>query len=1092
MNQASLSEAEQIFGAPLDDAELAAIHGLVEKHRANATTTQQLAIDASRLVTASQERLARQSEAGFFKRLVHAVSGKTAENQALNQADLLRMQRLAWHYLQQLQQQNLITAQAIAVIRNNLGTMNEVIIETRDFLEQAVDRIDQRLRHVENTSSFSTWALSIEANKRRFAPIPKTLLVLRLAYDFLRKHPGAVLADHDVGNYLVTTLEKLGVNCDDTVRLLDFINDLIDQIGVVGLDQYRATVALSTDAHVIASAHVQQSISGVGFTALYFLADHYEKIADLIGDPEVCASDAAREKIVGKFFGQALNGLDATYRIRDLICEIIGGGQLAIAVYRDQHGLDVPPEGPDPDPDADAAAASARIALVSSLPDIRAHSVLDACSPQARRDYLLLLALCVDNAAALNRPALEFIALLADHAGAPELCQDVLALADDPRKALHGQPIMQALLYDEDKKATWLLDAFFLLTLAHKPIESPAIQRVLGLLKPAGLKDKLPNLLLTVTSEDPAAVLDAARQLSASTQGWKNVVRYRSLRFEACYAEVLQPLNRASWASVLTTLEMSSLSMKAMDHAFYMPSSDGGLLSGLTDKAAAAACRLGRRSALASLNEFRKKARSLLSEHQSALYAANSRIARWQLPELAFSDDIAHSDYVLDDATDNADWGDQFQRYHRQVEHTLEAFSSACSEAAEQLGFFVQGDFDSSVIAIKAHKRAQRQHQQALERLDRQSVAIVKDGAPCRLSLEWQRVEQPPCDAEKITHICTDGKVWLVVASIDARDRFYRSEDGSRWQEVRLDAPGREVSLNRLEVVNGVWIAWNRSWSRGPRPEGFYYSRDAMNWQHSAGPAPANNSSLSLDGGHLSYRDIVFFNGMWLWTATTLRRYSYVDKGFFADTTKSGSYAHTLVFSGADLAGPWELWDQAPSTDEGVVMEKVLALPGRNGLLALCNYDWSYMRDKKKPEQPPFVMHYGAARAWKICDWEGSARATAFSSASVHLGSSGGLMCLASELFSSDKGYAWTHRDTPLHIDQCFALQGLSLMTSGSGAAMLVSQDDGLSFQELRLEEGHWRHLAANDTNLLAVYSENRHEETMLRLGRYRYLTPQS
>ncbi|KVF21816.1 hypothetical protein WJ07_18060 [Burkholderia vietnamiensis] len=1087
MNQASLSEPAEIFGAPLDSSELAAINALVEKHRANATVTQQLAMDASRLVTASQERLARQAEAGFFKRLTHAVSGKTSENQALNQADMLQMQRFAWHYLQQLQQQNLITAQSIAVIRNNLGTMNEVIIETRDFLEQAIDRIDQRLRHVENNTNFNNWALNIEANKRRFAPIPKNLLVLRLAYDFLRQHPGAMLTGRDVGNYLVTTLEKLGVNCDETVRLLDFINDLIDQIGVVGLDQYRAAVALSTDSHHIDSAYIQKSISGVGFNALYFLADHYEKIADLIGDPDLCASDAAREKIIAKFFGQELNGLAATYSIRDLICEIIGGSQLAIAVYRDQHGLDVPPEAPAPE----AEAVPEQIALVSSLPDITAHSFLDACgSQQAKRDYLLLLALCVDNAAALNGPASEFVALLADHAGMPELRQDVLALADDPRKALHCQPIMHALLDDENKKATWLLDAFFLLTLAQKPIESPAIKIVLGLLKPANLKDSLPNLLAMVNGEDPTAVLDAAGKLNADTQGWKNVVRYRALRFEASYSDVLKLLSVAGWANLRLTAEFSSVPMKAMEYSFYMASSDGGFLSGLADKAGSAAYGLGRRSALSSLNELRKKARDFLSEHRSALYTANSRIARWNLPGFEFSDNIPYSDYVLDDSTDNEDWGDQFQRYYNEVDHTLNAFSSACTEAAEQLEFFVNGDFDSSVIAIKERKRAEWQQKQALEQLEKQSVAIVKDGEPCLLGLEWQQVAQPPCEAEKITHIRTDGKIWLVVASIDSKDHFYRSEGGLQWQEVRLDAPEYDVSLDKLEIVNGVWIVWHRVW-RGSRPAGFYYSRDALSWQRSAGPAPANNSNLSLNDGHLSYQDIVYFNGMWLWTATKYRRYSYVEKGFFSDTTKSGSYAQTVVFRGADLAGPWEPWDQTPRTDEGVVIERICGLPGRNGLLAFCKYDWSYMRDKKKPEQPPFVMYYGAAKAWQKCDWDSSSRYTASSTTSVHLGSGGGLMCVAGELFTSDKGYAWTHRDTPIHIGQCFALRDLSLITSSSGGTMLVSQDDGLSFKELRMEDGHWNHLAANDTNLLAVYYENRHEETVLRIGRYRYL-PQS
>jgi hypothetical protein len=93
---------------------------------------------------------------------------------------------------------------------------------------------------------------------------------------------------------------------------------------------------------------------------------------------------------------------------------------------------------------------------------------------------------------------------------------------------------------------------------------------------------------------------------------------------------------------------------------------------------------------------------------------------------------------------------------------------------------------------------------------------------------------------------------------------------------------------------------------RARGPEGCYYSHDALNWQHSAGPAPANYSNLSLNDGHLSYQDIVYFNGMWLWNATKYRRYSYVERGIFSDTTKSGSYAQTLAFCGADLAGPWE------------------------------------------------------------------------------------------------------------------------------------------------------------------------------------------
>ncbi len=58
------------------------------------------------------------------------------------------------------------------MIRNNLGTMNDYIIETRDFLEQAVDKINHRLEHVENNTSFNSWLLRIEANTLMATQIP--------------------------------------------------------------------------------------------------------------------------------------------------------------------------------------------------------------------------------------------------------------------------------------------------------------------------------------------------------------------------------------------------------------------------------------------------------------------------------------------------------------------------------------------------------------------------------------------------------------------------------------------------------------------------------------------------------------------------------------------------------------------------------------------------------------------------------------------------------------------------------------------------------------------------------------------------------
>jgi hypothetical protein len=1077
MNATSKAEQEQVFHAPLEREEIEAINALVSKHKSNAALTQQLALDASKLVATSQDRLAKQTGAGFFKRLGSVISGKTGENQLLNQMDMLQMQRFSWHYLQQLQQQNLINSQSIAVIRNNLGTMNDCIIETREFLEQAIDKIDRRLRHVENNVSFNSWSHGIEANKRRYKSLPKTVLILRLTYEFMLHHQDVQLTEHDA-NYLITTLGKLGIDCDEEIDLLSFISELIDQIEVIGIDQYRQMITLAFDEHVVDSDFIQKNISGTGFNALYFLSDQYDKINDLISDEELCNSDEAREKLISKFFGNEFANLATVYSIRDLMCEMIGGGQLAIDVYKEVHGLHVIHEeiAEEQLPEA--------VTLVSTLPDIRRHTFFDSqASDESKRRYLLLFALCLENSAALNRPSLEFITLLSEKAGFPGMQEDILRLADHPRKQLEYVPVMQELLDDNDKQYTWLFDAFFLLALAQKSIENPQIKVVLGALKPVQLKEYLPNLLLILNGNEDSAILDAASKLAAHTDAWKNVIRYREQRFEQYFAGTLKQLNTASWESIQLLMELSGIYTKSMEHAFFCSFSDGSLMSNLADKAAFALCTQGRKSVLSSLNSFHKKAASHIAEYGSLLRQANHMISRWNHPAFEFANTMYRNDFDLDNSASNDDWGDQFQHYYQKIDDTLNAFSSTCSDAMRQIEFFTKGDFDQSVLKIREQKRADYLRQQQQEKLEKQSVTIIKEGREYLFSIEWENIRNPPCKLDDIKHIKTDGKIWVIVAMLDNDEVFYRSEDGLQWQEVKIDTPDITLYFDKISVVNGVWMIKNRCLRSGTREEGVYYSSDAITWSHTAAPQAAGNEKLSLGNGRLIYKDIIHFNGMWLWFVEKYQKYNYVEKGFFSDSTKTDDYSSAIVFCADSLAGPWRRWDQTPRLSEGVEVKAFCALPGQAALLAFCEYNSSYTRNKKRPETSPFVMYFGLRKEWQNCSWGGEANFYGDSPLIVKLNDK--LVYFGRrEIFTSDKGYEWSQQQVDMYAEEHFSLQDVSLFTSRNGSELRLSQD-ATSFKEITLDEGVWRHMVANEDGILAVYYPNQHEEIVLRVGRY-------
>jgi hypothetical protein len=88
------------------------------------------------------------------------------------------------------------------------------------------------------------------------------------------------------------------------------------------------------------------------------------------------------------------------------------------------------------------------------------------------------------------------------------------------------------------------------------------------------------------------------------------------------------------------------------------------------------------------------------------------------------------------------------------------------------------------------------------------------------------------------------------------------------------------------------------------------------------------------------------------------------------------------------------------------------------------------------------------------------------------------------EILTSNKGYEWSLQETTLHIDEHFALKDLSIFTSRNRSSIYLSQDTK-TFKELTLEDGHWSFLIPNEKGILGVYFANRHEETVLRVGRY-------
>ena len=75
MNSNVENPQQHAFLASLEEDEQRAVEARINQNRGNNALTQRMALDASRIVSRSQERLRKQADAGFFKRFIGAISG---------------------------------------------------------------------------------------------------------------------------------------------------------------------------------------------------------------------------------------------------------------------------------------------------------------------------------------------------------------------------------------------------------------------------------------------------------------------------------------------------------------------------------------------------------------------------------------------------------------------------------------------------------------------------------------------------------------------------------------------------------------------------------------------------------------------------------------------------------------------------------------------------------------------------------------------------------------------------------------------------------------------------------------------------------
>jgi hypothetical protein len=322
--------------------ELAAIDQLLEPKLGWATTryaeAHQLALDATRLLSCTNDRLEEYKSKGFFKRAWYRLSGKTGDIQRANQSDLMEAQKIGWRYLEVLNERDLLQAQSIISIRNNLLTLATKEEETRRQVTRLAEkvyerfvRLEDRVDKLEAAQQIHAWLLTIRTNDYD-EKFPPHLRMLRVVNDFIALKPGAW--NMMELKYLQTALREADVEWKRELSLEDFVDEVVNEIGGASFSTFEHLL-LGTDKARILPSFVQENVAVPSYLALFEIASTYSTSSatiDVLREELKIERSEAIKRVLRAFMLKQGIDLRVRMQLRWLAIELLDCMQLARAL----------------------------------------------------------------------------------------------------------------------------------------------------------------------------------------------------------------------------------------------------------------------------------------------------------------------------------------------------------------------------------------------------------------------------------------------------------------------------------------------------------------------------------------------------------------------------------------------------------------------------------------------------------------------------------------------------------------------------------------------------------------------------------------
>ncbi len=321
---------------------------------------EQIALDVTRLLSCTSDRLESYADQGFMKRCWGTLCGKKGQMMRANQTDLIEMQKYGWRYLELLNERDVLLSYSIITIKNNLNTLAVANMELYEKVDgkvehlaaeitrmanrlvQRFEKLELRVSELEAATQIHTWLLGIDTYDYD-ENYPPCLRLLKVVHDFTRLKTGDTWYMGEI-KLLQTAVKKVGLPWKDTISIAGFIEDLIEEIEQHSFAAYQKLVSVEDDRWgLVPEAFILDHVSAPLFASLYEINKSYTRnrnvIDVLIDQLSISRTDAIKKVLINFIQKQGIN-TDVELPIRDIAVEIFSCLRLAKKLYEASRSSD--------------------------------------------------------------------------------------------------------------------------------------------------------------------------------------------------------------------------------------------------------------------------------------------------------------------------------------------------------------------------------------------------------------------------------------------------------------------------------------------------------------------------------------------------------------------------------------------------------------------------------------------------------------------------------------------------------------------------------------------------------------------------------